>query len=119
MITPPKRPFVGWKTWGSKCGFDSHRTPADGRPVVRRNLSIPGLTVADVAARYRVSPDKVRTWIGRGELAAINTAAALCGKPRWVITPDALIAFEKGRAGGPIPKPRRRRRQQDVVDYYP
>ena len=27
-----------------------------------------GYTVADVAARYRVSPDKVRGWINRGEL---------------------------------------------------
>src|SRR5689334_7248369 len=34
-----------------------------------------GLTVADVAARLRVSPDKVRKWIERGELVGINTAA--------------------------------------------
>jgi hypothetical protein len=45
----------------------------------------PGLTVHDVARRYRVGEDKVRAWIGRGELKAVNTAAALCGKPRWVI----------------------------------
>ena len=32
-----------------------------------------GLTVADVARRYRVSPDKVRGWIARGELIAINS----------------------------------------------
>src|SRR5262249_47322382 len=59
-----------------------------------------GLTVADVARRYRLSPDKVRAWIARGELAAINTSSALCGKPRWVILPDALGAFERPRAGG-------------------
>ena len=78
-----------------------------------------GLTVADVAKRYRVSPDKVRRWIVRGELAAINTAAVLCGKPRWVITADALVAFERRRASAPPPKPPRRRRRRDVIDYYP
>jgi transposase len=46
------------------------------------SISARGLTVADVAARYRVGEDKVRLWIRRGELAAINTAATLCGKPR-------------------------------------
>jgi helix-turn-helix protein len=79
----------------------------------------PGLTVRDVAKRYRVGEDKVRLWIARGELAAVNTAAALCGKPRWVITPEALAAFEKRRIGGPPPKPPRRRRRVASVDYYP
>jgi transposase len=86
---------------------------------VRRNLLPSGLTVAEVAARYRVGEDKVRGWIARGELFAINTAAVLCGKPRWVILPDALAAFEKRRAGGPTPKPPCRRRQNGAVDYYP
>jgi transposase len=79
-----------------------------------------GYTVADVAARYRVSPDKVRLWVSRGELAAINTAGVLCSKPRWVFTAEALAEFERRRAGGPAPKtPRRRRRKAQEVDYYP
>ncbi len=41
--------------------------------------SEPGLTVRDVACRYRVGEDKVRGWIARGELRAINTAKVLCG----------------------------------------
>jgi hypothetical protein len=65
-----------------------------------------GWTVANVAARYRISPDKVRAWTNRGELVAINTATALCGKPRWVVPPEALAAFEQRRAA----QPRRRRR---------
>jgi hypothetical protein len=78
-----------------------------------------GLTVADVARRYRVSPDKVRVWIQRGELAAINTAA-LCGRPRYVVLPHHLAAFEAGRRAGPPPKPpRRRRRQTGAIDYFP
>jgi transposase len=78
-----------------------------------------GLTVADVARRYRVGEDKVRGWIGRGELKAINTSTSLCGKPRWVVMPDALAAFEQRRAGGPPPKPPRRRKATGLVDFYP
>lgn len=79
-----------------------------------------GLTVEDVARRYRVSPDKVRGWIGRGELRAINTSAALCGRPRWIITPESLADFEKARRGGPGPKaPPRRRRRAGEQDFYP
>jgi hypothetical protein len=78
-----------------------------------------GLTVADLATRYRVSPDKVRAWIARGELAAVNTAAALCGRPRWVVLPDALAAFERRRAGGGPPRPARRKRRPAGIDFYP
>jgi hypothetical protein len=78
-----------------------------------------GYTVADVARRLRVSKHKVLSWIRRGELAAVNTAAVLCGKPRWVITPDALAAFEQRRGGGPPPKQSPRRRKPEVKDYFP
>jgi transposase len=78
-----------------------------------------GYTVADMARRYRVSPDKVRRWIERGELKALNTATALCGRPRWVVTAEALAEFERRRAGGPAPKPARRRKRTATVDYYP
>jgi transposase len=81
--------------------------------------SAAGLTVRDVARRYRVGEDKVRAWIARGELKAINTAAVLCGRPRWVVPVDALAEFERRRAGGPPPKPQRRRRQPAPIDYYP
>jgi hypothetical protein len=80
-----------------------------------------GLTVADVAGRYRVGPDKVRAWIRRGELAAVNTAEAKCAKPRWVVTPEALEQFERGRqAAMATPKAtRRKRRQAGAIDFYP
>jgi hypothetical protein len=77
-----------------------------------------GLTVADVARRYRVSEDKVRGWIARGELRAVNTASVLCGRPRWVISPDALAEFERRRSGGPTPKDKRRRKVPEI-DFYP
>jgi hypothetical protein len=78
-----------------------------------------GLTVADVARRYRVSPDKIRSFIRRGELVAINTATALCGRPRFVIMPEALAEFERQRLAGPPPKPARRKKRTALVDYYP
>jgi hypothetical protein len=78
-----------------------------------------GLTVRDVARRYRVSPDKVRAWIARGELRAINTASAMCGKPRFVIPPEALTDFERRRDASPPPIPPRRRKRTNLVDYYP
>jgi excisionase family DNA binding protein len=77
-----------------------------------------GLTVSEVARRFRVGEDKVRGWIARGELAAINTASARCGRPRWVILPDAMAAFERGRVAA-APRPIRRKRRAAVVDYYP
>ena len=77
-----------------------------------------GYTTREVARRYRVGEDKVRGWIRRGELKAINTSAALCGKPRWVITSDALTEFEGRRSGGQPPKPARCRRTV-ARDFYP
>ncbi len=78
-----------------------------------------GLTTADVAKRYRVGQDRVRAWIAAGELRALNTASAQCGRPRYVVTPEALAEFERRRAAGPPPKAPRRRRQAAAVDYYP
>jgi transposase len=77
-----------------------------------------GLTVQDVARRYRVGEDKVRGWIARGELAAVNTASVQCARPRWVVLPDSLAAFERRRAGGPPPQAPRRRKRSYQVDYY-
>jgi hypothetical protein len=80
---------------------------------------VAGFTVADICRRYRVGADKVRRWIARNELRAVNTAAVLCRRPRWVIPPDALVEFENRRTGGDPPRVRRARRRRDVVDYYP
>jgi excisionase family DNA binding protein len=78
-----------------------------------------GLTITDVAHRYRVKRDKVRAWIRRGELRAVNTAATACGKPRFVVTAEALAEFEKRRTDSPAkPEPRRRRRGE-LVDFFP
>jgi hypothetical protein len=57
--------------------------------------------------------------IARGEVVAVNTASTVCGKPRWIILPEALATFERRRrSAGPAPKPRRQKRS-DIVDFYP
>lgn len=78
-----------------------------------------GLTVAEVARRYRVSPERVRAWIRSGALRGINRRDIRSGRPSWVILPEALAEFERGRAAAPpAPRPQRRKRTARV-DYYP
>jgi excisionase family DNA binding protein len=90
-----------------------------GSDATLRNRPVAGMTVSDVARRLRVGEDKIRAWIRRGELAAINTASSLCVRPQLRITPEALAVFERRRTAGPPPKPQRRRRQSATKDYYP
>jgi len=77
-----------------------------------------GFTVADLAHRFRVGEDKIRAFIARGELAAINTSSSMSARPRFVVTPDALAEFERRRSASAPPKPRRRRKTTGT-DYYP
>src|SRR4051794_23340201 len=98
------------------------RPMAGHRPKARRTGPMPvdpGLTVSEVARRYRVSEDKVRLWLRQGELKAINTSTVLSGKPRWVIPADALEAFERRRAAGAPAKHPRRRRPKVATDFFP
>lgn len=55
------------------------------------------LTPPEVARRWGVSSDKVRSWIENGELRAINLAARLRGRPRYRIDLADLLAFERVR----------------------
>jgi excisionase family DNA binding protein len=79
-----------------------------------------GLTPREVAKLLRVSPDRVRAWIARGELGAINMGMARCGRPRFVILPHHLREFERGRQAVAEPTPAtRRRKATNAVDFYP
>jgi transposase len=79
-----------------------------------------GLTVADVTRRYRVGEDTVRGWIKRGELSAVNTADRRCARPRFVVTGEALAAFERGRAAStPKQAKPKRRKPTNEIDFYP
>jgi excisionase family DNA binding protein len=78
----------------------------------------PSYTVPEAARHLRVGETKVRHWIASGELTAINTASALCRRPRYVVTAEAMAAFERRRSGAAPPKPKRQKRTV-AVDYYP
>lgn len=78
-----------------------------------------GLTPNEIGKLLRVSPDKVRAWIARGELKAINTSTSRCGRPRFIVLAHHLAEFEQSHAAAqPAPAPRRRR-QPAIHDYYP
>jgi transposase len=77
-----------------------------------------GLTTRDVAQRYRVGEDRVRSWIKAGLLKAINTADVACGKPRFVVPPEALVEFERTRAAAAPPKATRSKRRPQQIDYF-
>ncbi len=78
-----------------------------------------GLTPKEVAHLYRVNSDKVRAWIRSGALGAINTAAVQCSKPRFIILPHHLEDFERRRSAAPVPKPAKRQKRKEIIDYYP
>jgi excisionase family DNA binding protein len=80
-----------------------------------------GLTVREVAKLLRISKDRIRSMIQRGELGALNVAAVRSGRPRFVVLPHHLAAFEQSRTAGPPPKatPRRKRRPPNWIDFYP
>ncbi len=110
---------------GTRAGGDGPQAGGDMSPTIaptkKPRATVPrGYTVLDLARLLRVSPDKVRGLIARGELEAINTATTLSGRRRWVILPEMLAAFVATRKGG-SPRQGRRRRQKrtGLVDYFP
>jgi hypothetical protein len=78
-----------------------------------------GMTVKEFARLFRVNPDKVRAWIKSGQLGAVNTAAAQCSKPRFVVLPRHLEEFERRRSATLPPNAPKRRKRVAAVDYYP
>jgi hypothetical protein len=79
-----------------------------------------GWTPNELAKLLRISPDRIRAMIVSGELQAINTAPTRSGKPRFVILPHHLAAWEeRHRAASPPKRARRRSRERELVDYYP
>jgi hypothetical protein len=81
-------------------------------------LTPAGYSVASLCRRWRIGPDKVRAFIRRGELIAINLATRLCGKPQWRVTAESVEQFERRRSSAPPPKPAGRRRSPQVIDYF-
>ena len=84
------------------------------------NIPAYGLKTAEVAKRYRVGLDKVRSWIKSGELQAIDTSPHRCGRPRFIILPDAIADFENRRAfiKPRAERPKRRIQPKDIPEYF-
>src|SRR5262249_9515783 len=93
------------------------------RPAVPRSSEAAverGFTPNELARILRVSADRVRDWIRRGELKALNTAPPRCGRPRFIVLPHHLAEFERARqVVTPSKAPPRRRRRSVVFNYYP
>ena len=78
-------------------------------------------TPPEIARKWGISVDKILTWIRSGELKAINAATRLGGRPRYLISLEALDSFERSRtvAEQPSSKPRNSKRSnQDVIDFF-
>ncbi len=76
-------------------------------------MIVTAMTPPDVARRLGVKPQKVLTWIARGELRAVNLSERRDGRPRWKILTAALDEFLASRASTPpAPEPQRRRRRE-------
>ncbi len=80
------------------------------------------LKIADVAQRLGVSGETVRRWITskqlRGVLVSLNRQSQ---KPRYVVLPEDLAAFERRRTTGEPARQVRRsqyRRSQDYIRFF-
>jgi excisionase family DNA binding protein len=78
------------------------------------------LTPPQLARQLGVSPDKIVGWIRSGELRAVNIAANPKGRPRYIIDPKDVEAFEARRSIHKTPSvPRRRKRtSDDVIEFF-
>ena len=76
-----------------------------------------GFTPNEAAKLFRISPERVRAMIARGELGALNLGSG--EKPRYVILPVHLEAFTRRHAAATPVKPVRRKRRTVEVDFYP
>ena len=80
----------------------------------------PGYTVRDLAKRWRIGVDKVRKFLDRGELVAVNVADSHAAKPQWRIMHESVERFERRRSSQSTTAPQpRRRRTKALVDFYP
>jgi excisionase family DNA binding protein len=66
-------------------------------------------TPPQVAKLLGVGVEKVKAFIDRGELVAVNLSMG-SHRPRWRIAPEALQAFLKSRSNHPKPAPKPKRR---------
>ena len=78
------------------------------------------ITPPKLAKMWGVGVGKVLSWVKTGELAAIDVATRRGSRPRYLISWEAIAAFEASRAVSPASasSPRRRRRPPDVIEFF-
>jgi len=84
------------------------------------SVTTSGYSVADLARRWRIGRDKVRGFIRRGEIVAVNFSTVLSGKPQWRVMPEEASRFEQRRSSAaPVKTAPRRRQPAGATDFYP
>jgi excisionase family DNA binding protein len=78
-----------------------------------------GFTISEVARALRVGRRRVRELIRTGQLASVNVAPDLSGRPRLIVMAADLERWVESRRAGPPQRPARRRKRREMVDYYP
>jgi len=78
----------------------------------------PCLTPPVLAKRWRCTPARVVTLIKRGDLAGFTLSPATARRPRWLVNPDDVLAFERARATTPQPKATRRRNASKPTRHF-
>ena len=79
------------------------------------------ITPPKLAARWGIHVVKILTWIGTGELRAMQFATDKNGRPRYRIRLEDVEAFEQSRmVTPPADRQRRRRRRPATVgrEYF-
>ena len=74
-----------------------------------------------LAKMWMCNVSKILGFIRSGELAAINLATCLGGRPRYRITTEAIRDFELRRTVVPPPTQvarRRKQRQPDIIQFF-
>lgn len=76
------------------------------------------LTPTQIAGQLQVSPDRVKGWIRRAELGAVNVGDGF--RSRYRVSRESLAVFLKGREVQPSPPPVRRRRRspEKLIEYF-
>ena len=82
-------------------------------------MSARWLTVAEVAALFRVDAGTVTGWIEAGRLRAVNVASVAATKRhRWRVSAEAVEAFAAERAAVPPPPAQRRPPRLRVKRFF-
>lgn len=77
------------------------------------------MTVRQIAQRWGMKGERVRTLIRNGSLEAVNFATSEETRPCLKVSRDAVLGFERRRTVQPPPKPKRKlRTPSHVIEFF-